>query len=729
MVVSLHHLAALHSSVAVLAALAVVVLSPICVRLAAQEPSKPPADTTGADSARALPRVTVTGTRSPHRVLDVPLAVSVVGKEQLDQKRGYGLDEALNLVPGVLAQSRFGNQDVRVTIRVVGARGAGDRSNAGTSRGIRVLTDGIPETEPDGRTSFDFVDLAITERVDVIRSNASSLWGNAAGGVINLTTAPQFDASYASVEQMAGSFGLLRSVASAGTRLGEGRIYASFTNTSLDGWRDHSDSRRSLLTAGLLAPVGTRTLVGVQAMGTNNLFHIPGPLTRSQVDQDPRQANALYAGRNERRYNRLGRLGVTLEHRPSDRHQLTGMVFVNPKYLQRSERGTFRDFNRYHIGGNVVYRNFTPIATGVTSNLVIGADEAYQDGAILFYSLTPEGTRGAELRTNKREGANNFGVFVQEELEIGDLWAVTGGLRYDDITYYTQDYLTPNLDARKTFSRLTPKLGVVFRPTRTRSFYANVGGGVEAPAGNETDAAPPLDTVVGINPLLDPIRSTTYELGTKHIVAVGRFVQALSYDAALYYTDVRNEVVPYRGGRFYFTAGRARRMGAELGATVHATGGVTLATALTFSDNRYLDYVVDSVHYGRPGRFADFSDNDVVGVPSFFYGSSLTAAPAWARGLGLQLSLQGTSSYFADDANAVRVPAYAVANATLSFDRERVLGTGVGVRGFVAVNNLTDRRYIGSAFLNPDLLGGTPAAFEPGVPRHYVVAISLRRER
>jgi len=722
MIASIRHVISLTS-------LAAVALAATVSRATAQTPDRPRTDTTRADSARTLPQVTVTGTRYPHRVLDVPLAVTVVGKEELRRKRGYGLDEALNLVPGVLAQSRFGNQDVRVTIRGFGARGAGDRSNAGTSRGIRVLTDGIPETEPDGRTSFDFVDLALTERVDVIRSNASSLWGNAAGGVINLTTAPQFDSSYASLEQMAGSFGLVRTVASAGARIGDGRIYTSFTNTSLDGWRDHSDSRRSLLTAGIIAPVGARTLIGVQAMGTNNLFHIPGPLTQAEVDRDPRQANALYAQRNERRYNRLGRLGVTLEHRVNDGNELAAMVFVNPKYLQRSERGTFRDFNRYHIGGNLVYRNFRPIGGTVTSNLVVGADEAYQDGAILFYSLSPSGTRGTELRTDKREGANNFGVFVQEEVDIGELWAITGGVRYDNITYYSQDYLVPSLDAHKAFSRVTPKLGVVFRPTRTRSFYANVGGGVEAPAGNETDAAPPLDTVVGINPLLDPIRSTTYEAGTKQIVGFGGFVQALSYDAALYYTDVRNEIVPYRGGRFYFTAGRARRMGAELGATVQAAHGVSLATALTFSDNRYQDYAVDSVYYGRPGRFADFSDNDVVGVPSFFYGSSLTAAPAWAAGFGVQLSVQGTSSYFADDANVVRIPAYTVANATVSFDRERVLGTRLGVRGFVAVNNLTNRTYVGSAFLNPDLVGGAPAAFEPGIPRHYVVAISLRRER
>jgi outer membrane receptor protein involved in Fe transport len=107
-------------------------------------------------------------------------------------------------------------------------------------------------------------------------------------------------------------------------------------------------------------------------------------------------------------------------------------------------------------------------------------------------------------------------------------------------------------------------VGVLWRVTPESSLYANLGGGVEAPAGNETDPASTFgqDTVTALNPLLDPIRSTTWEVGAKHLrTAGGGFVRALGYDAALYWTEVRNEIVPYRGGRFYFTAGEVRRRG------------------------------------------------------------------------------------------------------------------------------------------------------------------------
>ena len=123
--------------------------------------------------------------------------MTVIGKTELENRRGSSLDEVLHAVPGVFAQSRYGTSDVRLVIRGFGARGAGDRSNAGTSRGIRVLLDGIPETEPDGRTSFDLIDLAAARKVEVIRSNASALYGNAAGGVLDITTVGYADRPFA----------------------------------------------------------------------------------------------------------------------------------------------------------------------------------------------------------------------------------------------------------------------------------------------------------------------------------------------------------------------------------------------------------------------------------------------------------------------------------------------------------------------------------------------------
>jgi iron complex outermembrane receptor protein len=118
--------------------------------------------------------------------LTLPFAITRVDATEWQGARGYGLEGALAKVPGVLAQSRYGTSDIRLVIRGFGARGAGDRSNAGTTRGIRVLLDGFPATVPDGRTSFDGIDLASPPRSGIICPAAHS--GNAAGGVVNIST-------------------------------------------------------------------------------------------------------------------------------------------------------------------------------------------------------------------------------------------------------------------------------------------------------------------------------------------------------------------------------------------------------------------------------------------------------------------------------------------------------------------------------------------------------------
>ena len=697
------------------------------ILLPASAVAQAPADS--ADSARVrLAPVTITASRRPTSIFSAPLAVTIVGKPQLENKRGYSLDDAMRDVPGVFAQSRYGASDVRITIRGYGARGAGDRSNAGTSRGIRVLLDGIPETEPDGRTSFDLVDLAAANRVEVVRSNASALWGNAGGGVINISTVPEFNGTFGSVQQLAGSFGFLRTAVQTGTTIGPASLAVTFTNTMQDGYRKHSDSRRSLVNASLTSDLGDATQFGLFMTAANDLFHIPGPLTRAEAEDTPRAANATYASRDERRYNRLGRVGVSLRHAFDAVSALSGMIYVNPKILQRSERNTFRDFNRYHVGGNVVYRAAYQIDPRISASTIVGADHASQDGTILFYSLASDGTRGTELRDNKGEGAFNTGVFAQQALNFGDKLSLDLGARWDEIRYNYRSLINPRLNDIRKFSRVSPKVGVNYRLGPTHSFYANVGGGVEAPAGNETDPASTFgqDTVTALNPLLDPIHSTTYEVGTRQVLSLtsGLPFSFFTYDVALYNTNVTNEIIPYRGGRFYFTAGKVRRQGAELSASLLGPSDLELGTSVTMSRNKYVEYIVDSVHYGRPGQSADFSDNKVAGVPGMFYSVRAGRTISPALPLRLEGSVRGVSEYFVDDANAVEVPGWHTFSATLSTANPFTIGRA-SVRAFLTVDNIADRNYIGSAFVNPDVVNGEPVAFEPGAPRTVILSVSV----
>mgnify|MGYP000630878743 CR=1 FL=1 len=224
----------------------------LALPLAAQVPTQ--RDSTARDSARVLPELTVTVTRAQERVSRVPAAVSVVDQRDVKGAQStLGLDESLNNLPGVYVANRYNfNLDQRLVIR-----GFGTRSNFGL-RGIKVMLDGIPQTLPDGQSQLTNVDYANLGRVEVLRGASSSLYGNASGGVVSLTTEPAGPGPFAqSIRAQGGSFGLFRIQSRTTARRGPASGTLSISRTSADGSRQWSRSEFTQLNLGgdyLLGP-------------------------------------------------------------------------------------------------------------------------------------------------------------------------------------------------------------------------------------------------------------------------------------------------------------------------------------------------------------------------------------------------------------------------------------------------------------------------------------------
>src|SRR5690606_15487301 len=133
--------------------------------------------------------------------------VGVNTREEIRRAQpGLGLDEALRGIPGVQVDNRY-NYALGERISI---RGFGARAQFGV-RGVKVLVDGIPATLPDGQTALNHVDLSLLDRAEVIRGPAASVYGNTAGGVIQLeTAAPPATPFGQEVGILGGSDGLLR---------------------------------------------------------------------------------------------------------------------------------------------------------------------------------------------------------------------------------------------------------------------------------------------------------------------------------------------------------------------------------------------------------------------------------------------------------------------------------------------------------------------------------------
>lgn len=651
-----------------------------------------------------MSEVIVTGTRVPSSALRAPAAVSVVRRDAFASSRDISLKDALTLVPGVFVQSRGGAQDVRVTIRGYGARGNGDRSNAGNMRGIRVLTDGIPVSEPDGRTSLDLVDMGGADRIEVSRSNASALYGNASGGVIQLRTRLAFDEPFVRYEQRAGSFGFHREQGTFGFTSGRGRGTLTLANSAFQGWREHSESFTTSAHARFAAPLAEGSRLLLLADAVSNLNRFPGALTAAELAADPRAANPTYVTRDERRLNRVGRLAATLEQALPSSQQLQLSAFVEPKVLQRSERNRFRDFSRFHVGGSGLWSWRHALGDRAAGQLSIGADEALQDGAILFYNVAPGGHRGTTVVANKREGANSAGAFVQQQVDWGERWSAQVGVRYDNLWYLSEDRIAPRLNDTRRFTQFTPKAALSWKGGDF-TLFAALGGGVEVPAFNEIDPPAPFDTATGLNPFLDAMTSVTYEAGIRGSAETA--AGTVRYDAAVYWIEVSNEVVPFNGGAYFFTAGASRRRGIETALDWLPVPRLTLRAAATLSRNEYVDY---------RNELGDFSGKRVPGLPDVFFGAS--GRYDLPGGLSLRASVDGATDYFADDANRERTLSYGLLGAGLDW---RGQWGGRGVRAFVSGENLLDKDHVASVFIN----GVSGRYFEPGLPRNVSAGFTL----
>lgn len=694
---------------------------------------------TNSDSAKVIAKdITVSALRQPEQNLEVPLAVTIIDLRDIQLKRGYGIDDILQHVPGVLVQNRSGNQDLRISIRGFGARGAGERSNAGTTRGIRVLVDGIPETEPDGRTALDFINPLSIQSAEILRSNSSALFGNASGGVISFSTVPKETDTKWTLQSQIGSFGLQQYTVQARGMTNLGLLYATIGKSSFDGWRAQSQSDALQISAGFVNQTSARTNIGVHILAGNVNFQIPGPLNLEQYLNDPSMSadtstfNPTFIQRNERRNNTSGRIGLTIDHALTETLSLSAMTYLQSKFLQRSERNTFRDFTRYHTGGNVILKSINQFTPSIHSLFMAGIDYQYQDGAILFYNLI-NGNRGNILRTNKREGAQNLGFFLQEEMMFDDEISLILGGRYDKISYYNAIYIDgaqPVFTSEdKNFERFTPKVGLTWRIHEDMSLYANIGGGIEVPAGNETDPPASLSSFV-INPLLKPIESTSLELGYKlqtqsaNWLGIGQ--AEVKSDIAIYTIATINDIIPYAGGRFYFSAGKTERIGFEFSHAVHWKNGLSINLSLTTSKNTYINYVIDSIVDGTKtgSSFIDYSNNEIAGIPSLFGTAQVKYVPEMIQGLQFGLDYRYFGKYYADDANTLQVDPFGVIDCFISYDL--AMSESFDVKVFGRLMNVLDATYMSGVWINPERPKiAAPAFIEPGLPRNVSLGITL----
>ena len=136
-----------------------------------------------AESVQQLESVVVTAAGHEQQVVDAPASISVITREELEQKSYNDVVDAVKNVPGVYVTGGGSSQDISIrgmaasyTLFLVDGRPV--------SAGRSVNTNGA-----DGGKQIGLPPLSMIERIEVIRGPMSSLYGSEAmGGVINIIT-------------------------------------------------------------------------------------------------------------------------------------------------------------------------------------------------------------------------------------------------------------------------------------------------------------------------------------------------------------------------------------------------------------------------------------------------------------------------------------------------------------------------------------------------------------
>lgn len=150
---------------------------------AAQATSPAPNDAAdGQESQEASPtEIVVTAQRRQERLQDVPLAVSALSAEEIQNSRIENVQDLEERVPSLTFTQSTNEQNSSLRIRGVGTALFG----TGFEPSVSIVLDGVVLA----RQGQGFVDLIDLERVEVLRGPQGTLFGkNATAGVINITT-------------------------------------------------------------------------------------------------------------------------------------------------------------------------------------------------------------------------------------------------------------------------------------------------------------------------------------------------------------------------------------------------------------------------------------------------------------------------------------------------------------------------------------------------------------
>ncbi|ENI3464109.1 TonB-dependent receptor, partial [Salmonella enterica] len=607
-------------------------------------------------------------------------------------------------------------QDLQISIR-----GFGSRSAFGV-RGIRLYVDGIPATMPDGQGQISNIDINSIQDVEVLRGPFSALYGNASGGVINVTTETGIEASSYYGSYGSWRYGLKATGAMGdGTQPGDVDYTVSTTRFTTHGYRDHSGARKNLANAKLGVRLDDVSKLSLIFNSVDIKADDPGGLTESEWKADPQQAPRAEQY-NTRKTIKQTQAGLRYERQLSAQDDISVMAYAGERETtQYQSIPLVAQLKPAQAGGVItLQRHYQGIDSRWTHRGELGVPVTFTGG--LNYENMSENRKGynnfrlnngppefghkGDLRRDERNLMWNVDPYLQTQWQLTQKLSLDAGVRYSSVWFDSNDhYIAPgNGDdsGDASYHHWLPAGSLKYALTDAWNLYLAAGRGFETPTINELSYR--ADGQSGFNFDLKPSTNDTVEVGSKTRIGNGLLT------AALFQTDTDDEIVvaSSMGGRTtYKNAGKTRRQGAELALDQRFAGDWRVKASWTWLDATYRSNVCQ-------GQNCD--GNRMPGIARNMGFASLGFIPDEGWYAGTDVRYMG--DIMANDENTAKAPSYTVVglNTGYKFNYSQLT-----VDIFGRVDNLFDKEYIGSVIVNES----NGRYYEPAPGRNYGVGINL----
>ena len=616
------------------------------------------------------------------------------------------------------------------------ARGFGNYQELYVIRGFPLNSDDLAYNGLYGLLPRQFVASELLERVEVFRGANSFINGAAApggggnGGAINLLPKRAANAPLTQVTVGVESGGQAYVATDVSRRFGEGERFGVRVNavrrdgdTAVDresrelsvlavgmdyrgdgyrlsadiGYQDHKlTNPRPSVTLGFGVPM-------IDAPDSSSNYSQPWAYSqerdtfgtlRGEVDLAKNVvAWAALGARSGDEFNALGSPTVSNAAGDASIYRFDNVRKDKVQTGEIGARGTFRTGSVGHTlsGTASVYssefRNAYAISNfaGVATNIYRPVDHASPDT-----SYFPAGSMSNPHVT---ASADLTSYAVADTLSmLDDTVLLTVGLRHQRIRSDSFNYNTGVRESHYDQTANTPVAGIVFKPVKGVSLYANYIEALQAgPVASGQGATGPLDN---LGQAFAPYTSEQKEIGVKYDSG------KLGMSAALFTTA---QPSAYVVGNHFDVYGEQRNRGLELSVFGTPMRGVRLLGGLTLLDAEQKT-TAGGVNQGK----------DAIGVPTTQFNLGGEWDVAGVEGLSLTARALYTSTQYADGANTQKLPSWTRLDLGASYAM-RVMDRNVTLRA--RVDNVADKSYWASA-------GGYPGAgyLVVGAPRTFTIS-------